>query len=185
MTKKLLIGLGVLCALAFGVLYGNGLLRVHEGLTRPASLAVLAPQTPAKLAPEVAFSDAAGGRHALADYKGRYVLLNMWATWCGPCVAELPALARLKLAVPGLKVLAVDVGRDKPEAADAFLKSHGAAALGTLVDTEITLSRQFGANVYPTTVLIDPQGKVVARAEGPATWDAADAIDYFKRLAGS
>jgi thiol-disulfide isomerase/thioredoxin len=185
MTKKIVISLGVLFAVVFGVLYGKGLLRVHEGLTPPASLAVLEAQKPAKPAPAVTFFDAAGGRHALADFKGRYVLLNMWATWCGPCVAELPALARLKKAVPGLAVLAVDVGRDKPEVADAFLKSHKAAGLGTLVDSEITLSRQFGAAVYPTTVLIDPAGKVVARAEGPASWDAADAIDYFKRLAGS
>jgi thiol-disulfide isomerase/thioredoxin len=185
MTQKIVISLGVLFALVFGVLYGKGLLHVHEGLTPPASLSVLEAQKPAKPAPAVAFFDVAGGRHALADFKGRYVLLNMWATWCAPCVAELPALARLKKAVPAMAVLAVDVGKDKPEAADAFLKSHKAAGLGTLVDSEITLSRQFGAAVYPTTVLIDPKGNVVARAEGPASWDSDDAVAYFKRLAGS
>jgi thiol-disulfide isomerase/thioredoxin len=180
------IGLAVLCALGLGVLYGKGLLHVHEGLSPPASLAALTPQKPAKPAPAVGFSDLTGTHHALADFRGRYVLLNLWATWCAPCVSELPALARLKLAVPALKVLAVDVWkRDKPADVDAFLKSHNAAALGTLTDTDLTLERSFGAYGLPMTVLIDPKGDVVAKAEGPAHWDAPDAVSYFKRLAGS
>ena len=103
-------------------------------------------------------------RHALADFKGHYVLLNLWATWCAPCVAELPALAKLKAAVPGLKVLAVDVGQDKADAAAAFLKSHNAAQLGTYVDTDMALMHAFGAYGLPTTVLIDPKGKEIATA---------------------
>ncbi len=141
----------------------------------------MALQKPAKAAPAVAFTDASGARHALAGYKGHYVLLNMWATWCGPCVAELPALTRLKAAVPGLTVLAVNMDKGKVDAA-GFLKSHNAAPLGSLRDTDITLMRSFGAFGLPTTVLIDPKGKVVARAEGPATWDSPESITYFKSL---
>jgi len=185
MTQKILISLGVLVAVVLGVLYARGLMHVHQGIAPPAALKPLALEKPAKPAPPVSFADAMGGRHALADFKGRYVLLNLWATWCAPCVAELPALARLKAQVPGLKVLAVDVGRDKPDAADAFLKSHEAAGLGTLVDNEVMLIRAFGAFGLPTTVLVDPAGKVIARAEGPAAWDAPGSVDYFKRLVGS
>ena len=183
---KILTILAVVAAIAMGVLYGKGLLNVHQGAVIPASLAVLEPQKDAKSAPAVTFVDDRGGRHALADFKGRYVLLNLWATWCAPCVSELPALARLKTQVPGLVVLAVDIwSKDKPADISAFLKSHDAAPLGTLSDADITLTRAFGATVFPTTVLIDPQGKVVARAEGPAEWATPEAVDYFKSLTGS
>ena len=144
----------------------------------PRPLALL---KPAKAAPAVAFTDAKGVRHSLKDYQGKYVLLNMWATWCVPCVAELPALAKLQGAVPGLTVLAVNMDKGAVDAA-GFLKSHNAASLGSLRDTDITLMRSFGAFGLPTTVLIDPKGKVIGRAEGPAEWASPEAISYFKSL---
>ena len=188
MTKKIVISLAVAGTLGFGVLYANGLLGVHESrksrdLTPPAPIKALALEKERKPAPAVAFADIQGGRHTLADFKGRYVLLNLWATWCAPCVAELPALARLKLQVPALTVLAVDIyAKDKPADIDAFLKSHNAAELGTLTDADVTLGRAFGAYGLPVTVLVDPQGHVMARAEGPAEWAAPEAIAYFKML---
>ena len=169
--------LGVLTVLTVGVLYGIGALPVHAAPTMPKPMVAA---KPAKAEPAVAFSDAAG-KYSLASYKGHYVLLNMWATWCAPCVAELPALTRLKAAVPGLTVLAVNMDRGPVDAA-GFLKTHNAAMLGSLRDTDITLMRSFGAFGLPTTVLIDPKGNVVGRAEGPATWDSPDSIAYFKSL---
>ncbi len=166
--------------LAMSVLYGTGLASVHAAPAMPKPMAA---QKPAKAEPAVAFTDAAG-RHTLASFKGHYVLLNMWATWCGPCVAELPALAKLKASVPGLTVLAVDMDKGQVDAA-GFLKSHNAAALGSLRDTDITLMRSFGAFGLPTTVLIDPKGNVIGRAEGPAEWASPDAIAYFKSLTAS
>ena len=92
---------------------------------------MLAPENRAKAAAGRRLSPTPrAARHALAAFKGHYVLLNLWATWCAPCVAELPSLAKLQAAVPGLTVLAVDVGRDKADAAGAFLKSHNAGAAG-------------------------------------------------------
>jgi thiol-disulfide isomerase/thioredoxin len=160
------------------VLYGTLAAPVHAGPAMPKPMAA---QKPAKTEPAVSFTDAAGTRHALSAYKGHYVLLNMWATWCAPCVAELPALTRLQAAVPGLTVLAVNMDRGQVDAA-GFLKSHNASSLGSLRDTDITLMRGFGAFGLPTTVLIDPKGNVVGRAEGPATWDSPDSIAYFKGL---
>lgn len=176
---RLLAGLGLLAVLACGVLYGIGYSPVHDKPQRPAAL-VAQPGTPA--APAVAFTDAKGGRHSLSDFRGHYLVLNLWATYCAPCVAELPALARLKQAVPGLDVVAVDVGRDSPDVADAFLKSHKAGGLDTYSDTDIALIRAFRAVGLPVTVLIDPQGRVLFRAEGGAAWDAPDSIAYFKDL---
>jgi thiol-disulfide isomerase/thioredoxin len=165
--------------LAMAVLYGIALAPVHAGPAMPKPMVA---QKPAKTEPAVTLADA-GGRHALASYKGHYVLLNMWATWCIPCVAELPALTKLKAAVPGLTVLAVNLDRGQVDAA-GFLKSHNAATLGSLRDADTALMRSFTVFAMPTTVLIDPKGNVIARAEGPATWDSPDTIAYFKGLTG-
>ena len=185
-TGKIVTVLALVLAVALGVLYGKGLLNVHHQANPPASLAVLTPEKTPAPAPDIGFADAAGTRHALSAYKGRWVLLNMWATWCAPCVAELPALAQLKSAVPGLTVLAVDLTHnEKPDAADAFLKSHHAGSLGTFVDNEVKMMQAFTVAGLPTTVLIDPSGKVYARAEGPAQWSAPESVAYFKELVGA
>lgn len=137
--------------------------------------------------PEVAFTDAAGRRHALGAFRGRYVLLNLWATWCAPCVKELPALARLQAALPAgrLWVVAVNVGRGNTSDTLAFLKAHDAGSLPAYRDSDAALTRAFGAVGLPLTVLIDPQGREIAQASGPADWDDEAAIAYFKALTAS
>ncbi len=185
-TGKIVTVLAVVAAIASGVLYGKGLLAVHHGAQVPATLAALTLEKTPAPAPAIAFNDIQGTRHALDAFKGRYVLLNMWATWCAPCVSELPALARLKGAVPGLVVIAVDLTHnDKAADAQSFLKSHHAGSLGAFVDQDITMMRSFGVAGLPTTILFDPQGKVIGRAEGPAEWAAPESVDYFKNLTGS
>jgi thiol-disulfide isomerase/thioredoxin len=135
----------------------------------------------------VAVSDASGARLTLAAFKGKYVLLNLWATWCGPCVRELPALAKLKAALPAgrFAVIAVDVGRGTAADARSFLDAHDARALGTYVDSDLALIHAFNAYGLPLTVLIDPKGREIGRALGPAAWDAPTAIAYFRSLAAS
>jgi thiol-disulfide isomerase/thioredoxin len=150
----------------------------------PASLSPLAPTNPPKPAPSVVFTGADGRLHSLAEFRGRPVLLNLWATWCAPCVKELPALAALQKAARGrLVVIPVDVGRDGLDDAGTFLKSHGAGGLGVYVDSNAALLRTFGAYGLPMSVVIDVQGREIARAEGPAEWSAPDSIRYFDRLA--
>ena len=185
MTKKIIISLAVIIAVVMGVLYGKGLLSVHQGLEPPASLSALVLEKTPKSAPDVHFADQKGTRHALAAFRGRYVLLNLWATWCGPCVNELPSLARLSRFAPGVRVVAVDTGdRDTVDAA-AFLKEHDAGNLVAYRDNEKVMMRSFVAISLPMTVLIDPQGKVVAKAVGPADWGTPEAVKYFKRITGS
>lgn len=168
--------------LAVGVLYGIGYGPVHA---KPAMPAPLSAETKAAAVPQTPVVDASGGKHRIADFKGHYVLVNLWATWCAPCVSELPALAKLQASVPGLKVLAVDVGHDKTDVAAAFLKSHKVAELGTYVDTDLALLHAFGAYGLPTTVLIDPSGKEIAKSEGPGEWASPASIAYFKDLTKS
>jgi thiol-disulfide isomerase/thioredoxin len=185
MTKKIIISLAVIAAVVMGVLYGKGLLSVHQGLEPPASLSVLALEKTPKTAPAVHFTDPAGTRHALDAFRGRYVLLNLWATWCGPCVNELPSLARLARFAPGIRVVAVDTGDKDTVDAAAFLKEHNAANLVAYRDNEKVMMRSFVAISLPMTVLIDPQGNVVAKAVGPADWGTPEAVQYFKRITGT
>jgi thiol-disulfide isomerase/thioredoxin len=182
-TAKIVTILAVIFAVGLGILYARGLLSVHEGLDPPPSLAALRLQKPAKPAPDVAFTDVTGHRQALSGLKGRYVLLNLWATWCAPCVAELPALARLRAFAPGLMVLAINADRGAVDAG-GFLKSHH-VDLPVLRDSDTVMMKRFVVYGLPMTVLIDPDGKVVARADGPADWDNPEAVAYFKRITGS
>ncbi|MGD0190463.1 MAG: TlpA disulfide reductase family protein [Rhizomicrobium sp.] len=137
--------------------------------------------TPANV-PAVAFSDAAGRRVALASLRGRYVLLNLWATWCAPCVKELPELARLKAALPQVEVVAVNVGRNNAAQTAAFLAAHGAGSLAAFVDSNAALLRAFSAQGLPLSVLVDRNGKEIARAVGPCDWGTPVAIAYLKSL---
>jgi thiol-disulfide isomerase/thioredoxin len=184
MTKKIIISLALITAIAFGFLYGKGLLSVHHGLEPPPELAVLQLEKTPQNAPSVSFTDGKGTRHALEAFRGRYVLLNLWATWCAPCVAELPALVRLQARAPGLRIVAISTDRAGVDTA-AFLRNNGARALAVYRDTDTTMIRSFKAVGLPLTVLIDPQGKIIARAQGPADWDHPNAVKYFKRVTGS
>jgi len=179
MQNRNLLTTAAAVLVAVGVLYGIGYGPVHA---KPAMPAPLAAETKAAAVPKTPFVDATGGKHSIADFKGHYVLVNLWATWCAPCVAELPSLVKLQAAVPGLKVLPVDVGHDTPEKAAAFLKDHKADSLGIYVDTELALLHAFGAYGLPTTVLIDPSGKEIAKAQGPSDWGSPQSVAYFKSL---
>jgi len=133
--------------------------------------------------PAVTFSDLAGKRHTLAEFKGRYVLLNLWATWCAPCVKELPTLAKLQAAMGDkLAVIPVDVGRNETKDSAAFLKSHGAGALPVYRDSDIMLVRTLQAYGLPLTILIGPDGKEVGRAAGEADWGADASVEYLQAI---
>jgi thiol-disulfide isomerase/thioredoxin len=157
---------------------------VHAYAIPPASLAPFTANATPLAVPQVAFSRAGGTRIALSQLKGRYVLLNLWAPWCAPCVRELPALAHLQSSIPSnrLSVIAVDVGRGTPSDARKFLDAHGSRALVTYVDSNHALLRAFGAFGLPLTILIDPKGREVGRALGAVTWDSPEALDYFRAL---
>jgi thiol-disulfide isomerase/thioredoxin len=156
---------------------------VHAYAVPPASLAPFTASNPLAV-PQVAFSDAKGNRIALSQLKGRYILLNLWAPWCAPCVRELPALARLQSSLPRdrFSIVAVDVGRGTASDARSFLDAHSSKALATYVDSNLALLRAFGAFGLPLTILIDPKGREVGRALGAATWDSPEALDYFRAL---
>jgi thiol-disulfide isomerase/thioredoxin len=141
-------------------------------------------------APQAGFSDAAGRDLTLADFKGRVVLLNFWATWCAPCVREMPTLDRVqdKLGGQGLAVLAVSEDRGGLEVVGPFFKKLGLEYLEIYLDPRGTFAREFGLAGLPTTLLIDAQGRLVGGLEGPAEWDSEDALalirHYLEQIEG-
>ena len=109
----------------------------------------------------------------LAAFKGKPVLVNLWATWCGPCIAELPTLEAL--AKRGtVRVAAISQDTQGADKVPAFLKAHGAPSLTPYVDDQMALSLGWNANL-PTTVLFDSAGKEVWRWKGGNDWAGADA----------
>ncbi len=127
--------------------------------------------------PDIKFKDAAGTDLTLNNWKGKVVLLNLWATWCAPCRREMPALDRLQAAMGGdnFEVVAVSIDRKGVEAVEAFLTEVGTKNLKTYIDKTSKIARDVEAFGMPTTILIDRNGKEVGRMIGPAEWDSSEA----------
>jgi thiol-disulfide isomerase/thioredoxin len=170
----------VAAASAAAALYVIPARTVHASAGPPPALAKLVPDQKPKTIPAVAFTDAKGVRLSLATFHGHYVLLNLWATWCAPCVKELPALAHLHSALPGLTIIAVSEGQEGPKDTAAFLKAHGAGNLAVYLDPDHAFLAAFGAFGLPLSTLVEPSGLERARAIGPADWDNPDAIAWLK-----
>lgn len=126
-----------------------------------------------------------GTQRTLADYAGKGVVLNLWATWCVPCVAEMPSLDALAEAVAtsGVVVLPVSSDRGGAPAVQGFYAAHGIAHLPVLLDPASAAAHALGARGIPTTLLIDKTGRELARLEGGAAWDSPAAVAMVKRLA--
>ena len=123
--------------------------------------------------PDFTLSDPAGKQLRLADLKGQPVLINLWATWCAPCIKELPQLD--KLAASG-KVRVVTVSQDtgQPEKVGGFLKERGIAKLEPWLDPKNDLSFHYGTGTLPTTVYYDAGGREVWRYVGERDWGGAE-----------
>ena len=150
----------------------------------PPALAALKADPAPKPAPAATFLDAQGHPQPLSAFKGRVVILNLWATWCAPCIAELPAVGKLAAALGDGKVAVVAVNASHDDAAKVadFLKSHGAGNLAVYRDPDLSVLTAFGSQGLPFSVVIDANGREIARASGPMKWDDPAAIAYFKAL---
>lgn len=127
--------------------------------------------------PEITFNDAAGKTLTLADFKGKVVLLNLWATWCAPCREEMPALDRLQKALGGdnFEVVALSLDRKGAEASQKFLTETNAGNLKLYIDATAKQGTTLKIVGMPTTILIDKEGREVGRLAGPAEWDSEEA----------
>jgi thiol-disulfide isomerase/thioredoxin len=130
-------------------------------------------------APEFAISD---GQRAvdLSHYRGRVVLLNFWASWCAPCLEELPTLEQLQRDLPGVQVLAISTD-DDPAAYQRFLIDHGVTLL-TVRDAAQHSNSLYGTFRYPETYVIDKTGIIRRKFIGPQDWTSPEIVNYLKKL---
>ncbi len=134
--------------------------------------------------PEFTFTNGAGTPQTLKAWRGRFVLLNLWATWCGPCRAEMPALNRLqaKLGSAKFEVLALSVDRSGIETVREFFAEFNIAHLGLFHDATGGAAKKLGILALPGTILVDPQGRELGRYVGAVEWDAPEIVAFLQMI---
>ena len=145
----------------------------------PQSFAVN--ETPAAV-PDIRFKDGGGKPRTLADFRGKVVLLNIWATWCAPCRKEMPTLDRLQaeLGGPDFEVVALSMDRAGPEQVKKFFAETGVKHLALNIDVSAKSMFTLGAPGLPMTLLIDRKGGEIGRLIGPAEWDSPEMVDFIR-----
>ena len=121
---------------------------------------------------------------SLADYEGRHVVLNFWATWCAPCREEMPSLQNLHdtLAGDGFAVVTLATGFNQPQAIRRFFDETGVTDLTQYRDINQQIAREMGVFGLPITVILNPEGQEIARLRGDAHWDSPEAIAVIEAL---
>jgi thiol-disulfide isomerase/thioredoxin len=132
----------------------------------------------------VRFDDDRGQERNLSDFRGKVVLLNIWATWCVPCRKEMPALDHIEALLGGLTFTVVTVSVDRLgfEAVGRFFEEVGIQRLPAYVDNSGNASRTLRAFGLPTSVVIDRDGREIGRITGPAEWDSPETIEFLRNI---
>jgi len=132
-------------------------------------------------APDFKLSDIYGNRYTLSDYKGKVVLLNFWAKWCGPCLAEMPSMESLKkkLKDEEFVILAVSIGEEDLESLKKFVEKKR-YSFTVLHSRYGTIQKRYNVGAIPTSFVIDKYGTVFSRINGAQKWDCEDAIQHLK-----
>ena len=137
-------------------------------------------------APAVSLTDSAGHSFDLADLRGKLVLVNLWATWCDPCLREMPSLERLQSRFgERIAVLAVSEDRGGNKTVEPFIAKLGLKSVKIYIDPKSEVGHAFGVRGLPTSFLIDREGKVLGRVEGAAEWDSPKILGVLEPLLSS
>ena len=147
-------------------------------------LSSLRPTRPPKTPPALSFTAADGTIHQLSEFHGHGMVINLWATWCGPCVAELPALDALSaaLAPHDIAVLPLSSDRGGASVVERFYRQHDIAHLPVLLDPKGAAAQAWGVSGIPTTFIIGRDGLEHARFDGAADW--AKGAEIIRKLIG-
>lgn len=196
MTRSLAILLAlVIVAVAAGIFVMSPSGRNPSGADVVADLAALEPYRQGDMVKlrlgeadgsDAAFIGADGSEMTLAAYKGKFVLVNFWATWCAPCREEMPQLAELQSDFGGdaFEVVTIATGRNAPPAMAAFFDEIGVDNLPLHRDPGQDLARDFGVLGLPVTVILDPSGREIGRLQGEADWAADEAKALIAAMLG-
>lgn len=133
-------------------------------------------------APEFAVQDQAGQMYRLSDFRGKVVLINFWATWCPPCIEEMPSMESLRKEIDEtqLKILALSVD-DSWEPVSTFLKQNS-YGFGIFADFEEKVARLYGTSMIPETYIVDKQGVILCKVIGDRDWMEPAVVAFLKKL---
>jgi len=147
---------------------------------------VLVPVDPPKAPPGGVFLDTEGNEHTIASFLGHGMVINFWATWCQPCIAEMPSLVTLSkaLAPHDIAVLPLSSDRGGAKVVSAWFEAHDVTGLPILLDPHGDLGHAWGGTGIPTTHIIGRDGKERARMEGAADWSSDTAVALIRKLVG-
>jgi len=153
--------------------------RVHA-----EELGHLVPTDPPIPAPDISFASADGTEHHLSEFRGHGMVINLWATWCAPCAAEMPSLAKLSktLAPDDIAVLPLSSDRGGANAVEAFYQQHHITGLPVLLDPKSAAAHAWHARGIPTSLIIDKQGRERARLEGSTDWSKPEIAETVRKL---
>lgn len=130
------------------------------------------------------FTDPSGGEFTLADFEGKHVLVNFWATWCAPCRKEMPMLSDIQADFGGdsFEVVTIATGRNPQPAIDRFFEEIGVENLPKYLDPRSALARDMAVLGLPITLILDPDGNEIARMRGEAEWNGESAYAVLEAL---
>ena len=177
MLAAVMGALVIMCAAIYGIQAADGNAQANKKRFSKGEIAAFVFKNDLKPVAEFPFNDANGADLTLGDWKGRVVLLNLWATWCAPCRHEMPGLDRLQAELGGddFEVVALSVDRKGKGPSAKFLEEVGAKSLGLYFDDSGKAFFEMRARGLPATYLIDREGRLVGRLVGPAEWDTEEA----------
>lgn len=133
--------------------------------------------------PEVAFTDIESKPANFADFHGKPVIVNLWATWCQPCLREMPSLERLQEKLAGkLTIAAISQDRGGEKAVTPFLAKLGLEQVKIYLDPKSEVGKAFGVRGLPTSIVLDAEGREAGRVEGGAEWDSATMLAVLEPL---
>ena len=185
-TVALVLGLGTLGVLLYraGEPGRNDVVSSAAGpstATKGTGLGEFTPLEAPRPAPDVGFTTRAGEPVRLSSFRHHLVLVNLWATWCGPCVREMPSLDRLQAKLgSGLTILPISEDRGGAATVDPFLAKHGIKELAAYLDPSGDVAHAFGVQGLPTSFLIDGDGRILGSLEGAADWDSPSMIALLR-----
>jgi thiol-disulfide isomerase/thioredoxin len=151
------------------------------GAPKPPRLGEFTPVSPPQTAPSFSFVDPAGNTVSLSDFSGKLVVLNLWATWCAPCLREMPSLDRMQTRLgEEVVVLAISEDRGGNKVVEPFIEKLGLKSVKFYLDPKSDAQRAFKVQGLPTSFVIDRDGKILGQVEGAAEWDSPRLLDVVK-----